>query len=485
MPIHHSTGETNIFSFLILFFVWQVASVFIFSSSSLFSGNIDAIIYFFDLAGTIQLIWTIKSIRNLYRGNYFNLYLVFFLFLYVFSYGQFLMWTFGAYYENQMTVSTHVRFIDKATVVRIQSLSLALLAIFHFGVLLTNRNYENKINSRFENPIEINWLKKLSLPALVISFAINFYYSIIGFQQAAIVGYSALFERDMPPIIKYLSYMFVPSLYLVLITRDYDKKMYFFLTFLFTLYALPLLITGDRGSWIYFLGPWLWLYIKFVNSEDIMVDPKTVKRKTIFASVFVGLLLFISSSFVSVRHDGYTTLAEDAFSTEDFYTPFVKPFFEMGQSARVLGILIQDNLDQTWQYGNTFVADILGMVYPTIKVLLGYPDMYVENWISTDYLYLENYGVGFSSFAEAYLNGGLYFSWFYILLLGIFIGKLIVIKDEDVKSFPIKTFIALSTATVLGPSVRATMDLWLREFFWGCLLIIIVSKFLSGTLFKK
>ena len=56
----------------------------------------------------------------------------------------------------------------------------------------------------------------------------------------------------------------------------------------------------------------------------------------------------------------------------------LSPFFEMGQSARILGIIIQDSLDKTYQYGNTYIADILGMILPRIKVLFGFPDMYVE-----------------------------------------------------------------------------------------------------------
>ena len=49
------------------------------------------------------------------------------------------MWTFGIHYKNEMTVSHHVRYIDKDTVVRIQTVSLELLAIFHWGVLIVNR----------------------------------------------------------------------------------------------------------------------------------------------------------------------------------------------------------------------------------------------------------------------------------------------------------------------------------------------------------
>ncbi|MDK0534858.1 O-antigen polysaccharide polymerase Wzy [Clostridium perfringens] len=461
--------------FLILAFVWFVVSLVYNIRGNNQINYVDNAIYFFCVMGTLQLVLTVKSIKRLQGGCLFSLYFIFFLFLYIFSYGQFLMWTFGIHYKNEMTVSHHVRYIDKDTVVRIQTVSLELLAIFHWGVLIVNRRYKQKIKNKIENKQVINLLKHLALPILVVSWVINLYYSISGFKEAAVLGYSALFDQTMPPLIKYISYMFVPSLFLVLITRNYQKKYFYILTIFFLTYALPLLITGDRGSWIYFLGPWLWLYIRFVNTPKGTND-KLARRRTILSIILVMLILFISASFVSVRSEGYTAISSDSFSLDDLYTPFVKPFFEMGQSARILGIIIQDSLDKTYQYGNTYIADILGMILPRIKVLFGFPDMYVENWMSTDYLNMVNYGVGFSAFAEAYLNGGLYFSWFYMLLFGMFIGKLTIIRNDDVHRLPIKTYLALSATTVLGPSVRATLDLWLRQFFWGSLLVLLIAK---------
>ena len=63
-----------------------------------------------------------------------------------------------------------------------------------------------------------------------------------------------------------------------------------------------------------------------------------------------------------------------------------------------------------------------------------------------------------------------------MLLFGMFIGKLTIIRNDDVHRLPIKTYLALSATTVLGPSVRATLDLWLRQFFWGALLVLLIAK---------
>lgn len=476
-----SRDELLFFSLSIIWFI--VAAFFVYETNYSFV-NVSFWIGIFNWASVIQLIVTLFSIKRLYKGKILSLYLFFFLFLYIFSFGQFIMWAFGFHYISEMTVSHHVRYIDEITVLKIQTISLELISVFHLAVLNSARKYEQRIKRKKENPQTIKWLSIISLPIMIISWAINLFYSILGFKQAAIVGYSALFEQSMPVIIKYISYMFVPSLFLVLITKKFSKKWFYILSVVFLTYAVPLLITGDRGSWIYFLGPWLWIYIRLVNTTERDND-KVVRRRSIFSIVLVLGILFISSTFVSVRGEGYTSVSQETFDIKDLYTPFVKPFFEMGQSARILGIIVQDNLHATYQYGNTYIADILGMVLPRLKVFFGFPSWYVENWMSSDYLHMVNYGVGFSSFGEAYLNGGFWFSWVYIYLFGFFIGRMIYIRNEDVKKFPIKTFLALSTAAVLGPCVRATMDLWLREFFWGVLFVLLIAKILYSVSSRK
>lgn len=444
--------------------------------------NVDQTIYFFCVVGTIQFVVTLRSIAKM-QGEWFSPYFLFFCFLFIFSYGQFFMWTFGIHYQNELTVSRHVRFISQNTVVQIQAISLHLLAMFHLGALFATRNYDRNIKRYTYNKSFIELLRLMAIPMLIISMAINMYFSITGFRQAAIYGYAALFEISLPPILKYLSYMFIPSLFLNLVLNKFSKKSFYILSVIFLIYAFPLVITGDRGSWIYFLGPWIWCYIKFVNSAKGRSKSET--RKIILVAILLVVLFFVSSVFVSIRSEGYRALSSEAITLKDLYTPFVKPFFEMGQSARILGIIIDDNLYKIYPYGNTYIADILGMVWPTMKVLFGFPDLYVENWMSSEYLNMVNYGVGFSTFAEAYLNGGLWFAGVYVGLFGMFIGKLATVKKEDVLNHPIKTYLALSTVAILGPSVRATLDLWLRQFFWGVLMVLIVGKILSEIRIRK
>lgn len=81
----------------------------------------------------------------------------------------------------------------------------------------------------------------------------------------------------------------------------------------------------------------------------------------------------VASIFVKFREVGFTNISRSDVQNVlyDSSFVFVKPIFEMGQSARVLGIIIQDNLNLHWDYGNTYIAAILSMVLPRIKVLFG------------------------------------------------------------------------------------------------------------------
>nr|AKE79180.1 wzy [Streptococcus suis]AKE79702.1 wzy [Streptococcus suis]AKE80001.1 wzy [Streptococcus suis]AKE80362.1 wzy [Streptococcus suis]ANT96583.1 Wzy [Streptococcus suis] len=464
--------------FMVLSVVYFFASLYFIDIHTQNYNNCKFLIMLFSWLGFFQLFFTLSSIKRNF-GSYISLYSIFYMFLFIFSYGQFIMWALGFHYDAEMTVSRHVRFIDENTVVRIQVMSLHLLSIFHlFALFAFGKN--NSIKNEVQDVVFRDISRLIATPMIIVSFVINLYVSIVSFGTAANNGYLATFDINLPVLLKYFSYMFIPAIFLNLIVHNFSKKSFFILSGIFLIYAIPLAIAGDRGSWIYFLGPWLWCYFFRVDIQKQVMTPdkyKWQRKKKIFRMLIIVLTaLYVSSVFVSVRDVGYSVLVKEdfEFTWESLYKPFVKPFFEMGQSARILGIIIQDGLDKTYNYGNTFIADVLGMTLSSVKTWFGYPEWYVENWMSSDYLGMVNYGVGFSSFAEAYLNGGVYFSWFYMAIFGWFIGSLLNVSSVPGQSSSKRVFVALSATSVLGPSVRATLDFWLRQFFWGVLLLLLV-----------
>ena len=158
--------------------------------------------------------------------------------------------------------------------------------------------------------------------------------------------------------------------------------------------------------------------------------------------------------------------------------------FEMGQSARVLGIIIQDNINETWSYGNTYIAAMASMFIPRVKVALGYPDFYLDNWISQTHLNLSNYGVGFSIVAEAYLNCGIVFFPIIMLFLGLFIGIITKCDYKRIKS-PSLMFFSLSSTGILLSIVRGSIELGLRKWAYGCIITFVITYLCKEFTYRK
>lgn len=457
---------------LVFFIEWLVLFVFTLLLTErrdfLVKGKEESYIYLLAVAGVLQFVQIIRSASKV-QEQLFTPYALFLAFMFVFNYGQFALWTFGIHSEFEITKTSFIRYIDNFTAIKMEVISMQFMSVFHLFALI----------GYLKKPVRaINYslgtaLKRLSVPILIVSGTINILFTFFVFNQAKTVGYAALFENALPPVLKYLSYMFVPALCLTLVSYKFSRKVFIFLTAVFAIYALPLLITGDRGSWIYFIGPWAWCYLRYVRDQS-----KPIKKSLIVLMVAAfGAILIAASAFKSVRDVGLNSLSLADLVMNDMYEAFVHPFFEMGQSAILLGVVEQDHMYETWEFGNTYISALLGMFLPRISVLFGYPDMYVENWM-TDYLNMGDYGVGFSSFAEAYLNGGPVFGWFYMAFTGFFIGYTVICKNEDRNNI-LRLFLILSTAIVLGPSIRASLNLFVRMYFWGVLLVIILSSLMS------
>lgn len=74
---------------------------------------------------------------------------------------------------------------------------------------------------------------------IVISGLISIVITFIMFRNASVQGYSIIFETNIPSILKYISYMFVPSVFLNLCVSNYSKKEFRIMSIVFMLYAVP------------------------------------------------------------------------------------------------------------------------------------------------------------------------------------------------------------------------------------------------------
>ena len=174
---------------------------------------------------------------------------------------------------------------------------------------------------------------------------------------------------------------------------------------------------------------------------------------------------------VHFREYGFSNVAlEDVLNYIVEGNVLFQPIFEMGSSANVLGIIVKEkiNIINTGTR-NTYIPAILGMFFSSMKVFFGYPDMYLENWISQTYLGLKNYGLGFTIFAEAYFNGGDVFYPIILIMLGYLIGKILNVEISNSNN-PITNFMIFSSLALLCDYTRSSLAYPLRCFAYGVLI---------------
>lgn len=85
----------------------------------------------------------IKKLKEV-AGKIIFTFFVFFVFLYIFNFGQFALWAFGIHYETEMTSTHFIRYIDPYTALKMQVISLQLLAFFYVGVLFSQSLRQRK-----------------------------------------------------------------------------------------------------------------------------------------------------------------------------------------------------------------------------------------------------------------------------------------------------------------------------------------------------
>lgn len=440
--------------------------------------TLNLLIYIYGWVGIIVFIYSIFSYK-IFNGKIFSLYLIFLIFMMIFNYGQFAFWSLGIHYKGELGATNFIRYMDQFTILKIEIISSLSMMTFHIGALISminNKKIKNKRDVELINHnVFCNVLRKVCTITLIISVPIAIYSSFISLKFALENGYTSLYygeDIQINPIIKYITYLFFPSIIGFLVGNKFSKSSFIKVGIIFGVYMTLNLLAGDRGSWIYYILVLLWCYITY---------RKKISMKMIIKYTVISCIILISTSIlVTFREIGFDkiTLQDIQLILKDLPYIFIKPFFEMGQSARVLGIIIQDNIHETWQYGNTYLSAISAMFLPRMKIFLGFPDFYLDNWISQTYLGLTNYGVGFSIMAEAYLNGGILLCPLIMMIVGYFIGVITRCDSESINN-PCKMFISISSTGILLSMIRASLELSLRKWAYGVLFILVVTQLLA------
>lgn len=445
----------------------------------------------------LTVIVTVCSWKKI-QGYYLSPFTILYAFLIVFNAGQFIMWGWGIHYitrlSSELGVSTHIRFMDPQTLMKVIFITLPALTFFYAGVLLamSKKKMNCLVIEEYENIAWQQLLKQIGVVILVVSYVTVMCDTISNAHIVASTGYTSLYYGDIAEgnvLLKYIGYMFFPSFFATYVGFKCTKKAYIVLTLISLPYILINLIIGDRGSWIYFICLWAWCYFRFYSSKDAneIAEKRKKKKRILKCAVLAVIVLFFTTVFYKYRDIGFENITSDSFKEvmSDLSYVFIKPIFEMGQSARCLGIVIQDDLDKMWEGGNTYLAGIASMILPRIKRFFGFYDGYLENWFSQTHMGIKNYGLGFTAVAEAYLNGGQLLYPFYIMLFGFFVGKITKYEENNAHiNYKSLYFVTASTVTIIT-ACRGSIELSLRKWFYGCLLMYIAINIFISTYYRR
>ncbi|QCJ44761.1 O-antigen polysaccharide polymerase Wzy [Bacillus sp. S3] len=416
--------------------------------------------------------------------NLFSPYIIFFVFLILFNFGQCLIWAIGIHSDTEIgkqNLFSNYPIPSSPEIIKAQLFVCLAIYFFHLGALFCYKSKKTK-KIHFTSSTIFNTKKAMLLVCSIIaliSVPVTLYRTVIDLKVSLEHGYAAIYYSEFASstgITMIISIFFFPSLVGILIGTNYAKKAKVTVYFILFIYTILNLFAGDRGSWLYIVIVLVWMHHVFVQKINL--------KKLLKLSLISLTALYFISAIISLRQYGMSNVGYNEF-VEAFnlrYFPVFTFVLEMGNSMGIVLILLSSGV--TWNFSNSYLVSILGMPTTKIPLLFGLDLVLIPNWFSQDYLKI-TWGSGFSLFGEALLNGGIYFAPFIILLIGFFISTLLFTnKKLDFYSAPLKFFIiSTSLQSLIGWSRGSSLE-YLRNWFRGTIVIVIVIWIIAQILKK-
>lgn len=400
-------------------------------------------------------------------------YSIFMTFLFLFNFGQCILWAFNIFLSDSIVESKLYLFPKPSyeDVFFTQVMVLMAFTAFDLGFNLIRPKNTSK-----NNDVEFtdNRTRRFFIFLSMVIIPITFYKLFLDYNVASVYGYKAMYYGEnagtVPEIIAVLSFLFFPSLIGLMLSSKGKYNKYVYL--IYAIYIIVNLSIGERGTWIY--GLFILVFVsRSINKRKINV------KKTIAASITGYIGLYFVSAIRALRNSGIS-LATIASVLDFKNNPVVEFINEMGGTMGTTLVLNSYGWN-IYPYGNTFFTSLLTMFSTRLINMFGVSFVPLSTWFSQEYLGIR-YGAGFSIIAESLLNFGPIFLPFVMISLGVIISKLIN-KDSSSYYGVFKNSIILFSIISI---VRNTMYYTLKQLFWGALIPIFIYKlFINKKTDKK
>lgn len=432
--------------------------------------NQDSAIYTLSFMGALLLILILLSWKKITK-KLISPYTIFIIFVFLFNYGQCLMWALGIHLDNEIgKVSLYTFPIpSENSIIRTQLITLMGITSLHCGALI---GYKNKINilctnKKGDSEQESKILYRVCVLLSIIVVPITYYIAYQNYIIANSGGYGAIYygegiNRSSTLIL--ISKMFFPCLLGILIGSNYSSLNRKIVYSIYIIYIIISALAGDRGEWLYGLILMCWMHNNYYKKLNI--------KKLIIYIISGIALISVLTAIRDIRSEGVSLegIIKTIGSAET--NPIISAFFELGSSMRVNLLLVEHGWD-IYPYGNTYILAIMGMITEKFITMLGIPYKSISQWFSQEYIGI-SYGAGFSIIAESLINYGPYVSIFFLALQGYIFSKFLIVENIDIKKEPVSLFLRVSTTSVLISAARNMILNTLKNWVFSVLIIYII-----------
>ena len=417
----------------------------------------------------LHFIWVLWSWRRV-TGYYFSPYTLFFIAVQFFNGGDCLLEIFKL--NNNGVLGEFTQHVSVALINKGVALATAGMACIHLGALLgayrrITKSYGKEPNRAITLGQETSFVKAFGWLFFAIGVIPAICMTIVSIETSIQDGYMALFRGS--PLYGFDNWTTVASLFcipglLMLLTAYSDRKVLaaFFLCFSAFL-CFSFLITGDRGTMAMLFLATLWLFhfrIKKIPLKVFVIG--TV------AAFFICPAIEYMRQESGLNRFSPTRLAERISAGRN---PVVASLKTMGGSLRTVSytmMVVPEKRDFMWGSGYLWAATT---VYPN-TFWPEHPALRHTNfgaWLTKSArpeVAANGGGVGFSLFAEMYLN----FSWFgtplVCVVLGYAVGSFAAIAG--CRAGPLFYALAAILITILPYFARGSSLHIIRPLFWFC-----------------
>lgn len=432
----------------------------------------------------VHFCWVFWSWRQV-TGYCFSPYTLFFIAVQFFNGGDCLLEIFGLNVGGILSQFTHI--VSRVLIDKAVALTTAGMVCIHLGALFgaylcISRNHRKSPLWAVSVEAEYSFVKKTGWMFFGLGMAPAVYLTISSLITSLSDGYMALYHGKSSygfgNFIPVAAMLCVPGLLMLLTAYSRNKLMAAFFLFFSAFMCFSLLITGNRGMMVMLFLATLWLFHFRIRRIPLRIY-----------AVCIVAAFVVCPAVDYMRHESGMNRFSPSRLIERMSmepNPMVVSLNIMGGSLRTVSytmMVVPEKRDFLWGKGYLWVATT---VCPNL-FWAEHPSMQHVNysyWLTKTVepkTAANGGGVGFSLFAEMFLN----FSWFgtpfVCIVLGLAVGyfSAIVVRSPG----PLYYAAAAIIISILPFFARGSTQEVMRPLFWFCIIPIIV--FYLWSWYKK